>query len=186
MNDKIKSFIAFSVGAAVGSIVAWKLLEKNYKRIADEEIDSVKEVFDRKLQRKVDEEIEKRKQEICDDVIHKFGYAGDEKIKKEDGRDMAEDTNVYVIPPESFGEIGYRTESLTYYADKVLTNENDEVITNIDELIGKNSLETFGEYEDDSVFVRNDKLKVDFEILLDMRAYNTAQNRKPHLVNDDD
>ena len=39
MNDKIKSFIAFSVGAAVGSIVAWKLLEKKYKRIADEEID---------------------------------------------------------------------------------------------------------------------------------------------------
>lgn len=187
MNDGIRSFVIFSVGAAVGSVVAWKLLEKKYKQIADDEINSVKEVFDRKLQRKVDEEIEKRKHEMLGDVIKTFGYTPDEKTEKEEKRDMAEDTDVYVIPPESFGEIGYETESLTYYADKVLTNDLDEIIENVDELVGKNSLETFGEYEDDSVFVRNDRLKKDFEILLDMRNYHKAtSDRKPHLVNDDD
>ena len=62
--------------------------------------------------------------------------------------------------------------SLTYFADKVLTDETDEPIENEEELIGKGSLNHFGEYEDDSVFVRNDREKIDFEILLDTRNYS--------------
>ena len=77
-----------------------------------------------------------------------------------------------VIPPEDFGEFGYKCESLTYYSDKVLTFDNDEIITDIDKYVGSDSLNTFGEYEDDSVFVRNHGMKTDFEILLDSRRYS--------------
>lgn len=182
----MKIFISFSIGATVGSVVAWKLLKNKYKQFADEEIESVKEVFDKKLERKVNEEIEKRKKDMLNGMVDAFGYSGKENKKEEGMGDMDESTNVYVIPPEVFGEIGYGTESLTYYNDKVLTDENDEVIENVDELIGKNSLETFGEYEDDSVFVRNDNLKKDFEILLDTRDYYRQSSDKPHLVNNDD
>ena len=35
----------FVAGAALGSIVSWNLLKNKYKQIADEEIESVKEVF---------------------------------------------------------------------------------------------------------------------------------------------
>lgn len=186
MNDRMKIFISFSIGAAVGSVVTWKLLKNKYKQFADEEIESVKEVFDKKLERKVNEEIEKRKKDMLSGMVNAFGYSGKENNKEEDTGDMAENTNVYVIPPEEFGEIGYETESLTYYNDKVLTDESDNVIENVEELVGKNSLETFGEYEDDSVFVRNDNLKKDFEILLDTRNYNRYSTDKPHLVNDDE
>ena len=79
----------------------------------------------------------------------------------------------YVIPPEEFGEIEeYDTESLTYYQDGVLTDQDDSIIDNIDELIGEDSLTHFGEFEDDSVFVRNDKLRCDYEILRDLRNYS--------------
>ena len=40
-----------------------------------------------------------------------------------------------------------------------------------DEIVGLDSLTHFGEYEDDSVFVRNDVMKCDYEILLDHRNY---------------
>ena len=100
---------------------------------------------------------------------------------------MVENAKVYVIPPESFGETDFETVSLSYYADKVLVDDTKhEVITNVDELVGRNSLETFGEYEDDSVFVRNENLKKDFEILLDMRNYSDVSSIKPHLIVDDD
>ena len=79
----------------------------------------------------------------------------------------------YVICPEEFGEMDeYETESLTYYADGVLTDDFDNEIEDVDDLVGEESLSTFGDYEDDSVFVRNDKYKTDYEILLDDRKFS--------------
>ena len=80
--------------------------------------------------------------------------------------------NIYVIPPDSYGELGYEEVSLTYYADNVLAYDDDSVIRNVDKVVGKGSLNTFGEYEDDSVFVRDDDKKIDYEILRDTRTYS--------------
>ena len=77
----------------------------------------------------------------------------------------------YVIEPEEFDTLGYKTVSLNYYDDGVLTYENDDIIENVDELVGRDSLSHFGEYESDAVYVRNDTLKTDFEILADTRRY---------------
>ena len=41
----------------------------------------------------------------------------------------------------------------------------------VDCFIGLESLKHFGEYGDDSVYVRNDELKADYEILLDDEKY---------------
>ena len=51
-----------------------------------------------------------------------------------------------------------------------------------EESVGKESLTHFGEYEDDSVFVRNDNLKADYEILADKRTYAELLKEKPYLV----
>lgn len=47
-------------------------------------------------------------------------------------------------------------------------------------LLGGDSLEHFGEYEDDSVYVRNDAKKCDYEILLDQRNYQEIFETQPH------
>ena len=39
-----KVFI-FAVGAAIGSAVTWKLVKTKYEKIANEEIESVKEIY---------------------------------------------------------------------------------------------------------------------------------------------
>lgn len=196
MNDRLQSFLAFISGAAVASVVTWKLLEKKYKRIADDEIESVREVYNRKLQQKTEvqkdrsfdkPEAEPSDQEMLDVIIGDLGYASPEHNGKEGKTDMAKDSKIYVIAPESFGETDFETESLTYYADKVLVyNGTDKIVKNVDDVVGHGSLNTFGEYEDDSVFVRNEHMKTDFEILLDTRNYSDVVSRKPHLVDDDD
>ena len=77
----------------------------------------------------------------------------------------------YVIPPEEYDENDYETESLTYYADGVLTDMYDNIIEDVEDTVGTDSLTHFGEYEDDSVFVRNDERQIDYEILLDSDKY---------------
>lgn len=80
----------------------------------------------------------------------------------------------YVISPEEFDENGYKTKTLFYYNDDVVTDDRGKVLSenSIEKLIGKESLTTFGQYESDSVFVRNDDLKTDYEILADERNYH--------------
>lgn len=186
MNDRLKLSLAFIAGVTAGALVAWKALENKYKQIADEEIESVKETFNRKMQKHEEETKQCTEKEKYNAVVESLNYK-QESSNKEGEKDMAEDAKVYVIPPESFGEYEFKGESLTYYADKVLVfDSTDEVVENVDEIVGRNSLETFGQYEDDSVFVRNENLKRDFEILLDLRKYSDVVSKKPHQVTDDD
>lgn len=171
MNCTLSKVFLFAVGAAFGSAVTWKLLKTKYERIAQEEIDSVKEVFSKRakeekvevVEEPVSEEKEHREEYV--DTLNKLNYAAEEVTFMADP---------YVISPEEFGELGddYETISLTYYADGVLADEMDEPIEDVDDIVGKDSLNHFGEYEDDSVFVRNDRMRCDYEILLDSRKYS--------------
>lgn len=187
-------FLLFSAGAAVGGFVAWKILDKKYKEIADEKIASIKEVYSKKYgeneeicgenKENIDADISKTdvedKKEVGADTLRKvvddLGYTSYSTLDDKKGETVKK-CNAYVIPPESFDEEGYRTISLVYYADKVLAYESGKVIEKPDEVVGAGSLSTFGDYEDDSVFVRNDDLKVDYEILADERTYSSVYKK---------
>ena len=60
MNNKFTNFIMFTAGAAVGSVVTWKLLKTKYERLAQEEIDSVKEVFSKRQSTPTTDEVESK------------------------------------------------------------------------------------------------------------------------------
>lgn len=47
MNYRFTNLLMFATGAAIGSVVTWKLLEAKYEQLVKEEIESVKEVFGR-------------------------------------------------------------------------------------------------------------------------------------------
>lgn len=160
----------FVTGIVLGSAITWNFAKTKYAKIADEEIASVKAAFKSEKNNEdsdiCEEENDIEKMEELTSVNKYVTY--DRRIKKEE-TDMNEP---YVISPDDFDEIGYEIVSLTYYADDVLTDERDNVISNRDELIGKDSLTKFGEYEEDSVFVRDDGRKIDYEILADTRNYH--------------
>lgn len=201
MTNNVKYFASFLFGTAVGVAVSWKILKTKYEQIAQEEIDSVKEVFSKRnketaeflndaaktlseIKEEIDEEPSEKSEGIIDysGMCRDFGYISENKEKK--GGDYMNDYP-YVISPDEFDEIGYNTVSLTYYADGVLTDECNDPIEDVDETIGEDSLNHFGEYEDDSVFVRNDALRTDYEILRDLRNYYDIVGSSP-MVNVDE
>lgn len=171
MNKNLTNFIFFAAGIAIGALSTWKFVKTKYEKIANEEIESVKEVFLNKSKdvekREEREEIDIRKEGAKEykTLVNDLHYSNDD----EEDADM---DDIYVISPADFGENDFDTETLTYYADGVLTDEVDEVIDNVDAVVGSDSLNHFGEYEDDSVFVRNERLGIDYEILLDVRKYH--------------
>ena len=209
MNSTLKGVLIFVLGAAAGSLATWKLIEKKYKDIAQEEIDSVKDTFSKMKKNEYPDNLEdypdfeefddsddsynaeeepKPEQKIDRNnkpdiveyakILSETGYTNyaerqDKKEKK--GVEPVEDERPYVISPDEFGEKdGYENVTLTYYADGVLTDYFDNVISNIDEVVGFDSLDHFGEYEDDAVFVRNEKMETDYEILRDLRDFNES------------
>lgn len=215
MKCKFTNVLMFAVGAAIGSAVTWKVVKTKYERIAQEEIESVKEAFEDRLtnlQEQVDdyatldeseewadragrvswdeledldEDEEEEAEDAPDDALNEYARLIDQYTKKEGGAEhMAKEP--YVIAPYDFGEIdGYSQISLTYYSDGILEDEDGDIVKDADELLGVGSLNTFGEYEDDSVFVRNEFLKTDFEILKDYRTYDQANTIAPTQVDDE-
>lgn len=192
MDSKLACALAFVAGAAAGAVVAWSILKERYEQISKEEAESFRKIISEREKDKEAAEKEEDKQEHptvspesarvkpdlkeYETLLRKQGYFDEER----GGSTVVE--KPYVISPDEFGDNGeYETISLTYYSDGVLTDEFDEIITNIDDVVGLDSLNHFGEYEDDSVFVRNDDAMTDYEILLDTREY-----RKTHGAQSED
>ena len=186
MNNGIKNTVIFLLGAAAGSVASWYLLKTKYERLTQEEIDSVKEAFARvkqydveysnivneAIQKAVEEEKTPTKEEKTNYSIIASHYGINNEGKGSSGvLDLG--TAPYTISPEEYGELeDYEQVSLSYYADGVLADDRDEVVEEVDCKVGEDSLQKFGEYEDDCVFVRNDILKIDYEILKDERNYS--------------
>lgn len=175
---KLSNVVIFAIGAALGSLATWKFVKTKYERIANEEIESVKETFSKK-QKKEEESTDKMESEDkhekeyeetkkqYDSIIDERGYLF---VERQDGTIPKPP---YVISPEEFDTLDdYGTETLTYYADGVLTDDFDNPIEDVEAMVGVESLTHFGEYEDDSVFVRNERHRIDYEILADERNFS--------------
>lgn len=177
MNNHIKTAAFFIVGSTAGFLLAWKLLANRYERLAQEEIDSVKEHFH---EREADN-IKKSTDAPC--KSEKVSYS--KRIEPYGGKEQSRASRrPHIISPDAFGDQdGYDQISLTYYSDKTLADDKDHAMDEdeIEETVGKESLTHFGEYEEDSVFVRNDRLKADYEILMDSRTYAEILKEKPYL-----
>lgn len=92
----------------------------------------------------------------------------------------------YIISPDEFGELeDYTKVSLTYFADGVLADECGEIVDDVEEIIG-DGLDHFGEYEDDSVFVRSDAKRCDYEILKDLRDFSDFKKKNFPPNNDEE
>lgn len=102
---------------------------------------------------------------------------------KEGGVEMG--SKPYVISPYDYGVLDdYHQIELTYYADEILEDSDGEIVKDPEEILGDYALRSFGDYEPDSVHVRNDMLRADFEILRDPRTYDEARSIGPGRVDD--
>ena len=82
----------------------------------------------------------------------------------------------YIITHDEYfeAEKDYETVSLTYFdVDDTLVNERDEPIREVEEMVGEDHLFFFGRASKDKniVYVRNDRLETDFEIVKANASY---------------
>ena len=213
MNKTLLNAILFTAGAAIGYLVTWKLVESKYSRIAQEEIDSVKEEYGRlrdimrkeiDICRKVtstnknnddenDEDPNEDERDLPDEreaieyykISSKYRNSDsedDENIKEGDKGTEDEAPYVngpYVISPDDFGSIpGYSSQPLDYFSDGILA-DGWGVELDLDETIGEDAIEHFGEYVDDIVYVRNESTEIDYEVTRDPRTYEEAVRTNP-------
>lgn len=217
MNKVLSSAIMFTIGAAIGSVVTWKVVKTKYEQVAQEEIDSVKEEYEKLSDRRrkemevykrfneanhayeeenaqEEEEEEEDKDSISDkDVVEYHNLTkryqtytsenekNDEKGGKENYVEMPVQyvNGPYVISPDMFGgEPGYNCQPLSYFADGILADDWG-IELDVEETIGEDSLEHFGEYVDDTVYVRNERTEIDYEVTRDPRSYEDAMKATP-------
>ena len=205
--SKLLYFVSFAAGAAIGAFAMHHYIYESYIERTQEEVDSVKRVFESKLadaEKKVStmpvqlkgkvEELEKKKLAESNrnkpsiieyaDQIKRAGYVdyaktNTTKPSKEDNVDRP-----IVIAPDVFGEDdSYTLISLTYYEpDGILADENDDVVDDIEETVGEDFADYFGDYEEDSVYIQNDSKKCYYEILRSYGEYEGDAPTKPKPV----
>jgi hypothetical protein len=201
--SKLFPAITFAVGAAVGSAVAWYFAKTKYERIAQDEIDSVKQafvsVFDWNSADKDGDEVEtsetrtapeekaalaKEKpaiETVYKSVLNREGYVNYSDVNKAtDEKDHADQP--YLIDPDNVEEFDdYMHIDLTYYVNNdILADDLDEIVDDPDNVVGTEFKGNFGLYESEMAFVRNDRLKADYEIYYDPRDYYEVIGEKSH------
>lgn len=186
MNDKLSSVIIFCGGVFIGGFLTWDFFKTKYEKIADEEIASVKETFEHREPRpdknyKVEESLKGNDAYI--NIIDSNSYRNYSntaiKTDKKGGTADMELKQPYVITPEQYEDnVDYTKVSLTWYNDEVLEDDWGNVL-DPDDVIGSDALKTFGQYEKDSVFVRDDEEQIDYEVLLDTRSYKETYGHDP-------
>ena len=210
MNKSIFGVIGFVLGAAAGSLVTWKLIEKKYMDMADDEIRSVKEMYRAKivnpevLDEKNDDvfiareapeftvsmELTDEGKQLAEKLNELTGsYMSDEEkpdytvySQAKEKHNVFDDAmpsepevkqdDPYIIDPTEYGEFSeYEQRELTYYKDGVICENDTDMIDPYDIFGDLDVGDHFGEYENDRVFVRDDRRQVDYEILRDERTF---------------
>ena len=210
MRASTKLFI-FAAGVAFGTAVTWFGAKRYWEQVANDEIESMKEWLARRVEEQdktaeektpdptasVNQPSSSTKPDLFEYVsmIKDLGYGYTDysrtrseenpPTEKEEVDEFMED-KVYIIKPEIFGEEdGYEEVSLTYYADGVLCDEQDNVIEDVASMVVPDFADYFGYYEDDAVYVRNELLKTDYEILADSRDYADLYHNTSRLPEDE-
>lgn len=207
-----KGLCIFGAGVIAGAFVAARAVKEKYQQEAEEEIAEMREYYrelkkeSTKVETTEDNTKEESKEESKDDfkpieelaeaeeIIKDRGYINythynDTDIKENNKEERVDENEIYIIDPEEYGgENGeYDTATLTYFKDGVLADEVDEIVAyNI--IGGEENLQPFKDYPDcNAVYVRDDNIMVDYEILRDPYQYDEykmdfSDDKPPHQL----
>lgn len=169
LDVKVIATLSFAAGAVIGAASTYIFMRKKNDKTLDEQLQPVRDEFDKALQKMEDDKkkFEDKLEADMREKIRKEEKAQEIKSMKTKTEDLGytkKGDHPYLIEQggEEFG--GHMAVSLEYYSDGVLLDGND-VISDADkeDLVGVENLALLCETTP-IVWVRNDKLKVDYEI----------------------
>lgn len=197
MNRTLSNILLFTAGAAIGSLVTWRIFKSRYEIVEDiveEKIDEAEDEAEEEDPEVLESKMSYKKPPLKEYVkmVESNGYTPKthaEEVEEEITNGEWGDKDIYepfIIRPDEYGELhAYETLSLNYYADGVLTDELDNPIEDVESLVPADFADHFGEYDDNAVFVRNDNLECDYEILRDLRKFTDVVGEYPYPTEDE-
>lgn len=187
---KIANLLWFIGGAATGSLVVWQVTKRHYQKIADKEIESVKEAYKAKENKPKPNANWEQTDETAEDYIankpvipkkeEKAESIAHSNMNKPDILEYRNKVNEYTTPPmvphaiteDEFGNCDYECLSFTYYADGILADDGDFVVEDIERTVGIDNLAPIEDRSEDIIWIRNDERRIDYEIAYSERLYS--------------
>ena len=191
----VKYALIFTAGAVLGAVSSVAMVKEKYESLAQIEIETIRRYYKEKMKKEEKNELqeepiqagESKLEQEYEDISN--NYKGDivgEKpfVQKEVDEVIDPYDTPYIISVEEFGEeIEYDTMTLTYFEDKVLVDDVDDVIEDVDTVVGLENLKIFEEFPGcTTIYVRNDIWKTDFEIIKDDWKWSDFQETEDKLL----
>lgn len=199
-----RDIVMFMTGLGIGSIGAVLAVRGYYKNyyetLCNEDIQSYIEYKDAESKNNetvevnpdkesTDETGEKKEAVDYQAIIQKLNYSEFSKSeaelekekeaakKREEVDTSVENDTPYVIGPDDFAnDSTFEKVTLTFFSgDEVFMTVNEEVLQSGMEMIGRENLDRFGEYESEVLYVRNELQGVDYEVILEERSYEDSE-----------
>ena len=180
----LKYVLAFVCGAGIGFATSYGFLKKKYEKRIKEEVESVKNTYKNFYTNQSEKDTntdckycpENETNVMFSEPLAKETYEFEESEECNEEQDMGSYKKTIKDEYNVDEENEYKVKG---QASKIfkLVDEDWRVIKNVEELVGKDALSSFGEYEDDAVHVRNERLQTEYEILLDERKYEDVMNK---------
>lgn len=204
MNKILLAIGGLIVGGVSGFFIGKFVYAKKYKQISDKEISEVREAYKSYFSKKKSVKPAPQKpfetrstlqetqpKETVVDYSEKYREEADQYRTASpvlDRKEQPANSKITVLTPEEFRESSKNAKTLIYYKDGVLADTFGNVIKDINGEVGPEALKTFGLYDDESVYVRNDNNDFDYEIIRSPKTYvdGTEQGRTLHPTDDDD
>lgn len=195
---KINNVIIFLGGLAIGAMAGYLYNKKKYENAVQEEIQELRERYsvkhDEPTEKDDIEESEEPKSKIItttkssidegDDVererinYQKYTKIANEYNPEEDEYVKLNTETPYIIKPDEFGTIPLR-DTASYYLyeeNHILVDEDENVINTetclqIFGMLADDIYDHFGEFDNDQVFFRNNRLELDIEVCRELGSF---------------
>lgn len=146
----------------------------------------ISDEFDREEAKKLAKSNNEYKEAIAASTNYSDYFKGSENAEREMFRTSSikeeeedDDNDIpkegpFTITPDDYVELnGFDKVTLTYYEeDGVFANIEDEIFDGGLNAIGKDNLEDFGIYEEGVLYVRNESMGCDYEVILEHGSYS--------------
>lgn len=194
---KLVNVMCFIAGVGSGFAIGYVVLNKKYENKLNQGLQDIREAYTstkpEPVEKKETAEIPEKKQEAPQPEVKKeqtvVTNAGsllepeepisyDRFCKEVPDEPVVSYKEPYEITYDEFATVGYQIRSLLYYPKQNIVTEyfegqdpDEKKVNNPSALIGVDALCSFDNSEDDTIYVRNDDLKADFEIQISAKTY---------------
>lgn len=197
-----KFIASFIIGGAIGSFVTYLMIKNKYDKEKQDEISEIRNLY-------LVDKLERAPLVDDEETTHTLDTNSESEVKKilhhyneEDNSDFSEyvdeaskynpndvrptTKDIEQITEDEFGEeFDYDCVTLYYYLDGVLADQSDNIIDNEATLLIPNYTLRLEESDSDVIFIRNHRLKTDFEILrITDKSYSDLLEENPYISGD--